>query len=242
MFEVTGPNAVHISGVTIEDPETESDDDDDAMGEESAAAATESHERKRPSDESDQKSKAAKRQKMKTGAEKASAKQAEVEAIAKAKAKQKAAAEAKEAHEAKRKATEVAEQIAMEAKAVAKAKAADRPSFMASKKFTGAKAGFVFKRGPKGNGYYCDQPAHGRQQTPAQALAKLSPAAAKTQKTWTDMSGGLKYLEFKAGSGPKPRKGSNVKCKYVLRLGNVKGRVVDKSGPRGFEFKIGACF
>eukprot|EP01052_Picozoa_sp_SAG31_P034458 SAG31_NODE_4030_length_3649_cov_3.035493_2_plen_84_part_00 len=31
-----------------------------------------------------------------------------------------------------------------------------------------------------------------------------------------------------------------MKCRYLLRLRNEKGRVIDKSGPKPFQFRLGA--
>lgn len=97
-------------------------------------------------------------------------------------------------------------------------------------------AGYEFKKGPKGVGYYLtvlptvtfDPRNHKQQQKQKQAKREAGPGG------YVNGPGGLKYREMVPGRGAQPKRGQNVKCKYVLRLNGPTGRVVDKSGPRGF--------
>eukprot|EP01047_Picozoa_sp_COSAG01_P011111 COSAG01_NODE_485_length_16397_cov_48.193827_4_plen_77_part_00 len=43
--------------------------------------------------------------------------------------------------------------------------------------------------------------------------------------------------DVRCGPGPKPKRGKSVKCRYLLRLTNDRGRIVDKSPPSGFSFR-----
>ena len=83
-------------------------------------------------------------------AEKAAAKEKAAKAEAEAAAKREAEAEAKAAEEEAAK--------AKAAKAAAARAAGPPPEFQAAKKFEGRRAGCVFKKGPKGVGYYLDRP------------------------------------------------------------------------------------
>ena len=98
-------------------------------------------------------------------------------------------------------------------------------------------AGYEFKKGAKGVGYYLTvlptvtfDPRSNKKQQQRERNAKKETGAGG----YVNGPGGLKYRDMVAGRGAKPKGGQNVKCKYVLRLNGPNGRVVDKSGPRGF--------
>ena len=99
-------------------------------------------------------------------------------------------------------------------------------------------AGYEFKKGSKGVGYYLTVlPKVTFDPRNAKSKAnKKDPKAAGAVGPggYVNGPGGLKYKDMVAGRGPKPKRGQSVKCKYVLRLNGPNGRVVDKSGPRGF--------
>lgn len=75
---------------------------------------------------------------------------------------------------------------------------------------------------------------------PHKSQAKAAKAADKAGAGgYVRGPGGLQYRDMVPGRGAKPKRGQSVKCKYVLRLNGPNGRVVDKSGPRGFSFRVG---
>ncbi len=98
-------------------------------------------------------------------------------------------------------------------------------------------AGYEFKKGSKGVGYYLTvlptvtfDPRSNKKQQQRERNAKKETAPGG----YVNGPGGLKYRDMVPGRGAKPKRGQNVKCKYVLRLNGPNGRVVDKSGARGF--------
>lgn len=170
---------------------------------------------------------------------KAANKQLEVEK-AKQEAAQKKAEEAKKSEEAKAKKAEAAKKVEaekaakkkaeLEKKAVAEktAKKADG-DFIASKKFAGAKAGYVFKKDKKGVGYYKDNYV-----APKSLKRKAEDEGKKDGKKVLTLAGGVKAEVIKTGSGPKCTKGKNVTVKYDGRLTN--GNRFDKGS---IKFRLG---
>lgn len=97
--------------------------------------------------------------------------------------------------------------------------------------------GYEFKKGAKGVGYYLTvlpkvtfDPRSNKKQQQREQKAKKEAGPGG----YVNGPGGLKYRDMVPGSGPQPKRAQNVKCKYVLRLNGPNGRVVDKSGPKGF--------
>ena len=97
----------------------------------------------------------------------------------------------------------------------------DASGFLAAKKFDGAKKGMVFRKGPKGLGYYIDTPPK-----PSAAVAALArggggasgggaPAVQKTKS-------GLELKEVRAGRGNAAKSGDRVSVKYRGTLTNGK--------------------
>lgn len=115
-------------------------------------------------------------------------------------------------------------------------KASDQSSdFIASKRFTGAKSGMVFKLGKRGLGYYKD--TYVAPKAGVKRKAEVTPAAvAPPPKKAVTLSGGLKYEVVKSGSGQKAVKGRNVQVRYDGRLATT-GKRFDKGTIR---FKLGA--
>eukprot|EP00929_Paragymnodinium_shiwhaense_P112387 TRINITY_DN80645_c0_g1_i1.p1 TRINITY_DN80645_c0_g1~~TRINITY_DN80645_c0_g1_i1.p1 ORF type:complete len:352 (-),score=117.10 TRINITY_DN80645_c0_g1_i1:108-1163(-) len=112
--------------------------------------------------------------------------------------------------------------------------------FIASKKFAGAKKGMVFKKGPKGLGYYkdtyvkppplklSDLKGHNQAAKPAQASAPTKGV----------LPGGLKYEVIQQARSPhaqRATRGKNVQVKYDGRLAS-NGKRFDKGSIR---FRLG---
>ena len=100
-----------------------------------------------------------------------------------------------------------------------------------------AHAGYEFKKGAKGVGYYLTvlpkvtfDPRSNKKQQQMEQKAKKEAGPGG----YVNGPGGLKYRDMVPGRGAQPKRGQNVKCKYVLRLNGPNGRVIDKSGPKGF--------
>jgi len=111
--------------------------------------------------------------------------------------------------------------------------------FIPAKKFGGAKPGMVFKKGPKGVGYYKDTYVAPAKDTAGAVKRKAdepAASAAPTRKVAT-LAGGLKYEVVKAGGGAqKASRGRSVQVRYEGRLAS-NGKRFDKGSIR---FKLGA--
>ena len=97
----------------------------------------------------------------------------------------------------------------------------DASGFLAAKKFDGAKKGMVFRKGPKGLGYYIDTPP--KPSAAVAALARGGGAASgggapATQKT----KSGLELKDVRAGRGNAAKSGDRVSVKYRGTLTNGK--------------------
>ena len=98
-------------------------------------------------------------------------------------------------------------------------------------------AGYEFKKGSKGVGYYRTvlpevtfDPRSNKKQQQKERVAKKEAGPGG----YVNGPNGLKYRDMVPGRGAQPKRGQTVKCKYVLRLNGPNGRVVDKSGARPF--------
>merc|ERR1712226_1838909 len=103
----------------------------------------------------------------------------------------------------------------------------------------GCRLGMVFKKGPKGQGYYKDNYTPPAKSSIGQKrkAEELPVSAPPTKKTAT-LAGGLKYEVISAGSGngPKATRGRKVQVKYDGRLAS-NGKRFDKGL---IPFKLGA--
>ena len=127
--------------------------------------------------------------------------------------------------------------------------AAKTPDFIPSPKFTGSKAGMVYKKDSKGLGYYTDEKAKGS----SSAVAPRVPGQPKTPTTaddwaskkvdameWKTMAGGLKYRDTVPGKGVAIRKGMTAQMHYTGKL-SKNGKQFDSSvGKSPFSFRYGA--
>ena len=50
---------------------------------------------------------------------------------------------------------------------------------------------------------------------------------------------GLQLCDLSTGDGGRPKRGRKVRCNYSLRLGGPTGLLVEQSGSRPFEFRLG---
>ena len=50
---------------------------------------------------------------------------------------------------------------------------------------------------------------------------------------------GLQLCDLSTGEGGRPKRGRKVRCNYSLRLGGPNGLLVEQSGSRPFEFRLG---
>ena len=91
--------------------------------------------------------------------------------------------------------------------------------FIASKKFTGAKPGYYFKKGPKGVGYYVDKNA------PRSKKAKAAPAGGGGKAGTEKAAPAAEFIASKKFAGAKPG--------YYFKKGpKGVGYYVDKNAPR----------
>jgi len=104
----------------------------------------------------------------------------------------------------------------------APAAAAANAPFVAAKKFGGAKAGYVFKKGAQGVGYYADvkpTPTIGKKG----ALAPAGAAGAAAAKPATrKLPNGLEVTDLTVGKGKQADRGLKVNVKYSGTLTNGK--------------------
>lgn len=112
--------------------------------------------------------------------------------------------------------------------------------FIASKSFSGAKPGMIFKLGKLGLGYYKDTYVAPKGGVKRKADATPAPAATEPAKKKTTLQGGLKYEVVKSASGKqanlKASRGKYVHVKYEGRLA-ANGKRFDKGT---IKFKLGA--
>lgn len=92
------------------------------------------------------------------------------------------------------------------------------------------------------------RPAKKRKTEPRPLAPSLPPVElTKRQKTkvnkllsaMASKPSGLQQVELVVGTGPIPRPGRKLLCRYVLRLENQFGPVLDQSGLKPFEFRPG---
>ena len=137
----------------------------------------------------------------------------------------------KKAAEKKAKEAEIAKK--KEAEAAKKAAEEKNADFIASKKFTGAKKGMVFKKGKKGLGYYKDTPP-----TPVVGQKRKGADAGPPKKRQMTLSGGLKVEIVKTGreNSQPVKKGQRALVRYDGRLA-TNGKRFDKGS---IPFRVGA--
>lgn len=107
--------------------------------------------------------------------------------------------------------------------------------FVPSKRWAGAKVGMVFKKGPKGLGYYKDTyiPPKGIKRKGSEPPVAQGPPA----KKFMTLPGGLRYEVIKAApNGAKAARGRSVQVRYEGRLA-ANGRRFDKGS---IKFRLGA--
>ena len=115
------------------------------------------------------------------------------------------------------------------------AEPAAAPPFIASKTFAGAKAGYVFKKGAQGVGYYKDTPPAARPaKQPTTAQRAAGGAQETKQPTWNRMPSGVEMQELKTGVGGVANWGRKVRVKYRGTLTN--GKQFDAGS---ISFKLG---
>jgi len=125
--------------------------------------------------------------------------------------------------------------------------AASKPAdFIPSPKFTGSKAGMVFKKDAKGLGYYKDvkpiaSPAGARVPgQPNKASADEWASKKVDAMAWKSFNGNLKYRDTVQGNGAPIRKGMTVQMHYTGKL-TKNGRQFDSSvGRKPLTFRYGA--
>ena len=74
------------------------------------------------------------------------------------------------------------------------------------------------------------------------AHAELPCANRRAKKLLAKMStkpSGLQLCDLSTGDGGRPKRGRKVRCNYSLRLGGPTGLLVEQSGSRPFEFRLG---
>lgn len=109
------------------------------------------------------------------------------------------------------------------------------PDFIPSKQWTGVAPGMVFKKGPKGIGYYKDTPLF---KAGGQKRKADEPASGESARKATTLPGGLKFEVQKAGASNAPTagRGKTVQVRYEGRLAK-NGKRFDKGTIR---FRLGA--
>ena len=110
-----------------------------------------------------------------------------------------------------------------------------RPTrLQAAKKFGGAKAGYVFKKGAQGVGYYADvkpTPAIGKKGAPRRRARRARRQQAATRK----LPNGVELTDLVVGRGAQADRGRKVNVKYVGTLTTGKRFDAGKIG-----FRLGA--
>ena len=145
--------------------------------------------------------------------------------------KKKKAEQEKAAALKKQKDAEIAKQ--KEEAAKKKAELEKNADFIASKKFTGAKKGMVFKKGKKGMGYYKDTPP-----TPVVGQKRKGNDQGPPKKRQMTLAGGLKVEIVKTGreNSHPVKKGQKALVRYDGRLAK-NGKRFDKGS---IPFRVGA--
>lgn len=109
--------------------------------------------------------------------------------------------------------------------------------FQPAARFSGARPGFAFKKGPQGLGYYRDKPpvvAASLQKAQAQPKAQSKPEE-KGAAVVKQLKGGLTYEVLRPGRGPAASPGKSVQVRYEGRLAK-NGKRFDKGV---IKFKLG---